>query len=257
MSRKKINEIFKLQRLIILILLGAFVLLAIIFAMVNNWRSNQLEEAQGEIEDRDTRIVELQAEAEVTALPKPWYLQLINVANPLGADYMPNLSEITPGIQVDTRIAESTRTLLQGALDSGLELNVVAAFRTYEQQRELFLQRMININAAGINMLDAYNEAATTIDVPGASELQAGFALVFGPSGEMSEEEFLTSSEFQWLTANARAHGFILRYPQGQESITGRIYAPGHWRYVGVEAATQIAERGITLEEYIQQEWSD
>ncbi|TGV14930.1 D-alanyl-D-alanine carboxypeptidase family protein, partial [Mesorhizobium sp. M00.F.Ca.ET.186.01.1.1] len=53
-----------------------------------------------------------------------------------------------------------------------------------------------------------------------------------------------------WLAEHAAEHGFIIRYPDGKEAITGYMYEPWHLRYVGVEIAKQISEQGITLEEY-------
>lgn len=58
---------------------------------------------------------------------------------------------------------------------------------------------------------------------------------------------------YTWLAANAHNYGFILRYPQGKQEITGTSYEPWHYRYVGVDAAREIYERGICLEEYFEQ----
>jgi len=54
------------------------------------------------------------------------------------------------------------------------------------------------------------------------------------------------------MQAHCAEYGFILRYPKEKQHITGVIYEPWHYRYVGVEAATEIMSRGITLEEYLQ-----
>ena len=65
-----------------------------------------------------------------------------------------------------------------------------------------------------------------------------------------ADYRFKNTSEAKWLAANAYKYGFILRYPEGKESITGYMYEPWHYRYVGVESAKKIFDSGLTLEEY-------
>ena len=66
------------------------------------------------------------------------------------------------------------------------------------------------------------------------------------------DESFAQNPAYAWLVENAHHFGFILRYPEGKEGITGYTYEPWHYRFVGEEAATAIYEQGITLEEYLQ-----
>ena len=56
---------------------------------------------------------------------------------------------------------------------------------------------------------------------------------------------------YKWLFANCAKYGFILRYPKGKETVTGVIYEPWHFRYVGTDAAQTIMTQGISLEEYL------
>jgi D-alanyl-D-alanine carboxypeptidase len=66
-----------------------------------------------------------------------------------------------------------------------------------------------------------------------------------------AEDGFATTKEAAWLAKHASEYGFILRYPKGKENITGYQYESWHIRYVGTKISTAIAERGITLEEYL------
>ena len=85
--------------------------------------------------------------------------------------------------------------------------------------------------------------------MPGTSEHQLGIAVdINADKSKSSNDEVYT-----WLAANAHNYGFILRYPQGKQEITGTSYGPWHYRYVGVDAAREIYERGICLEEYFEQ----
>ena len=86
----------------------------------------------------------------------------------------------------------------------------------------------------------------------GQSEHHTGLCVDLMTEG-MKElnETFADTAAFVWLSENAHRFGFILRYPKGKESVTGYCYEPWHYRFVGVEAATEIWERAWTLEEYL------
>ena len=83
----------------------------------------------------------------------------------------------------------------------------------------------------------------------GHSEHQTGLAVDVAGSND-SYDDFEASIEFNWMKKNAHKYGFILRYPKGKEKITGFKYEPWHYRYIGIDIATEIYEKDITLEEY-------
>ena len=68
------------------------------------------------------------------------------------------------------------------------------------------------------------------------------------PKGESLEDTEL----YQWMSAHCQEYGFIVRFPKGKEDVTGIIYEPWHFRYVGIEAATYIMENDLTLEEFLE-----
>ena len=92
------------------------------------------------------------------------------------------------------------------------------------------------------------------VAVPGTSEHQLGLAvdLVSSEYTGLDERQEETGS-YQWLVKHCAEYGFILRYPNDKTEITGIIYEPWHFRYVGVEAAREIMDQGICLEEYLLQ----
>ena len=65
------------------------------------------------------------------------------------------------------------------------------------------------------------------------------------------DEKQENTKGFQWLKAHCQEYGFILRYPNGKTQVTGIIYEPWHFRYVGKKAAAEITKAGQTLEEYV------
>ena len=101
-------------------------------------------------------------------------------------------------------------------------------------------------------------KAARIVARPGTREHQLGYAVDITDSGyrKLNKDQEKTATQ-QWLMANCRDYGFIVRYPTGTTNITGIIYEPWHYRYVGVELAAELKESGITLEEYLDQLTND
>ena len=137
-------------------------------------------------------------------------------------------------------------TMKSAASNEGIYLNIGSGFRSYSTQNGLY-----NRYAAR----DGYAAADTYSARPGHSEHQSGLAAdIKGPNDYLYlNQEWINTSEGQWLNNNCSKYGFIIRYPKGKESITGYIYEPWHIRYVGVDVATQLYNGGnwITLEEYL------
>ena len=106
------------------------------------------------------------------------------------------------------------------------------------------IQEFIN---DGYSKRKAKNLAKNWVAAPGTSEHELGLALDINSDGSLSSD----SEVYGWLAENAYKYGFILRYPPGKENITGIDYEPWHYRYVGQEAASEIFERQICLEEYL------
>ena len=89
--------------------------------------------------------------------------------------------------------------------------------------------------------------------LPGkCSEHPTGLAVdILSEKYQEANEGYADTAEGRWLRENAHTYGFILRYPEKKEQITGVIYEPWHYRYVGAEAAAEIYEKGLCLEEYV------
>ncbi|MBR2000907.1 MAG: M15 family metallopeptidase, partial [Firmicutes bacterium] len=106
--------------------------------------------------------------------------------------------------------------------------------------------------AQGMSQADAEAKTATEIIEPGASEHKLGFAVdQVAKYYKHLEDDQAETAENKWLLTNCTEYGFILRYPQGKQDITGIKYEPWHFRYVGEAAAREIMEQGICLEEYL------
>ena len=179
-----------------------------------------------------------------------WMLALINANHPIGKNYSPNLSPIISGSMVtaDSRVSEAYQKMYNDAKAQDIILAPYAAYLSYYRQQENYNNLVNNFIEQGMSEEDAKNSANSRIDEPGTSESGAGLSVdIIGTSSDFDK-----TKEYAWLTANAHKYGFILRYPEEKFAITGVRARPWHWRYVGVDAATEIKTQNLCLEEYLE-----
>ncbi|MFC0470678.1 M15 family metallopeptidase [Halalkalibacter kiskunsagensis] len=146
--------------------------------------------------------------------------------------------------QMREEAAMAIEELFSAAEMDGLSLLGVSAYRSYDTQKALFNYYVER---------DGEEKARTYSAVPGSSEHQTGLAIDVTASYDTCVVEvcFAETEEAKWLEENAADYGFIIRYLEGKESITGYQYEPWHLRYVGKEIAKEIVSLGVTLEEYM------
>lgn len=182
-----------------------------------------------------------------------WQLILVNEDHPLDASYVPEkLTEIAPGYQVDDRIVSDLQQMLNDGAAQGLSMYVTSAYRSYDQQIETFNASMQNRLNQQMTPLEAYQETSASVALPGTSEHATGLAVdIISTSYEELDDRQGDTAEQKWLMEHCWEYGFILRYPPEKSDITGIIYEPWHYRYVGKDAAKEITEQGLTLEEYL------
>ncbi|MDE4084699.1 M15 family metallopeptidase [Planococcus maritimus] len=161
---------------------------------------------------------------------------LANKQHPLPETY-------APGENAEARAAFDS--MAQAAAKDGLQLVAFSTYREFARQKQLY---------EGYVAKDGQEAADRYSARPGFSEHQTGLAFDIGEAGQ---EQHWASASFgdtaggKWVKENAHNYGFILRYPQGKEQITGYMHESWHFRYVGKEAATAIYNQNITLEEYL------
>ena len=124
------------------------------------------------------------------------------------------------------------------AENEGLDIYISSGFRSYDDQ-----DRIYNNYAS----YDGYEAADRYSARPGHSEHQTGQAFDLNTISE----SFAYTAEGEWVKENCHKYGFIIRYPEGKEDITGYMYEPWHIRYIGIDKATEVYERGLTLEEFL------
>lgn len=182
-------------------------------------------------------------------LTKPDPLILVNRSHPLPADYVPHdLAHCRIPWDEDDPIhalkqclvreaGESLEMLCASARKYAVHITGISGYRPYLRQKELYENSVIQ----------------TFIAPPGTSEHQTGLAIDLS-TPEIDNRlclEFEHTDAYRFLLRNGAKFGFILRFPKNKENLTGYPFESWHFRYVGRDAAAQITDAGVTLEEYI------
>lgn len=177
-----------------------------------------------------------------------WHLTLVNSSYRIPDTYTPDLVAVCSSKErLDRKVALEYEKMYAAALIDGVVLKPCSGYRSYELQERNYKNKIKFFENQGYSTEDAKVKAATIIMPPGSSEHNLGYAMDI----VCVEEWFENTNEFRWLTENAADYGFIMRYPKDKQDITKVIYEPWHWRYVGVEAAKEMKEKNLTLEEYL------
>ena len=164
--------------------------------------------------------------------PQLTYIDGILIANKtyaLPADYAPG---------VDPQAEAAFYEMQTDAYELGLNLYISSGYRSYDYQAGLY-QRYVD--RSGKAEADRYSAR------PGHSEHQTGLAFDLNTISD----EFKDTDEGKWVAENCHKYGFIVRYPEDKESVTGYMYEPWHIRYLGTDTATAVYESGLCLEEYL------
>ena len=178
-------------------------------------------------------------------------ITLVNPWNPVSeTGYSAKLTETEDGKQIDRACADALRRMLADCRAAGNSPVLLDAYRSVDDQLVLHDARVQDLVDEGKTPEQAEAEVSRVIAAAGRSEHELGLAVdLADPS--LPDEEQAGSDMHLWLRDNAWRHGFIQRYPEGKSAATGVDYVPGHYRFVGREAAQQIWELGLTLDEYI------
>ncbi len=206
--------------------------------------------AKGSIEI-DGKSYHFCADGKQILLVNPWYS--------VPEDHQPELVELGLQYAVEDMFVDAS---CFDALDAMLkECNrvcpyvcVVSAYRTHDLQTRLYENKIRRVMAAeGVDREQAAVLAAKEVAIPGTSEHQLGLAvdIVDTRSWDLEPIQAQLPAQ-QWLMENSWRFGFVLRYPADKTDVTGIIYEPWHYRYVGKELASELFASGLTLEEYLQ-----
>ncbi len=173
--------------------------------------------------------------------------KLVNKTYYLDKNFVPeNLVELSiqysaQGLQLTQVAADALVTMCNEAEKEDIHMYASSTYRDYEHQA--------NIHESYTNKKDL-EYADSLAGRPGHSEHQSGLTIDMASTENGGLKKFAESGEYPWMLANAHKYGFILRYPPGKQAITGYIQEEWHWRYVGVDLATNVKNSNLTFDEY-------
>ena len=229
--------------MIFALILAIFGVTSMIFHKIAT--NSQLEEAKKAVEEAERIKAEEEAEEQakqdkIAEEKSQWYLLLVNEWNAMPDDFDIETAEVEGGYVVDERVADALKEMLSDCREAGYSPQIISSFRTRSTQQWL------------------YDHTANKSDtaIPGHSEHECGLAadIIDSSSAGWSDPLIEKQEDLpaqQWLMEHCQDYGFILRYPKDKEDVTGIIYEPWHYRYVGKEHADNIMSNGICLEEYL------
>lgn len=185
-----------------------------------------------------------------------WNLKLVNAKSSLPNGFTVKTEKIKAiyardvGMLFDARAISYLNAMCAAAEKDGINLLVISSHRTNARQTTLYNNQVKKQKANYPNLSDdeIKKKAATISAYPGTSEHELGLAVDFNSV----EESFENTPEYQWLKTHAAEYGFILRYTKEKQNITGVIYEPWHYRFVGKNHAKKINELGYCFEEYVE-----
>lgn len=227
---------------------------------VVNEDEQQQETPEPEVVEEEEEVVETEEE-EIEE--EPYFLETVEVDSngyPLVDNRLPEEPTVIDGVLIASKVFPLPKTYNPGeskearaafermaadAKKEGIPLHAFSTFRSYDYQVGLYDRY---VKRDGQAAADTYSAR------PGYSEHQTGLAFDIGAVGEeghYARNSFATTKAGIWVRDNAHRYGFIMRYPEGKEHITGYMYESWHFRYVGETIASDIYKRGITLEQYL------
>lgn len=188
---------------------------------------------------------------------------LVNKDKPVGADFIPSdLVNMTAycdstlvkikydGTQGVREAVDALMEMLRAAKAEGItNWQVSAAYRSYQDQADIMEENVKRyMNSNDLSRKQAESAAKQTVADPGTSEHHTGLAFDMTVPGTSS---FKGTQQQKWLHENCWDYGFIIRYTDEKQDITGFLGEEWHIRYVGVEHSKIMQEKDWCLEEYL------
>ena len=179
-------------------------------------------------------------------------LTLVNPWNNVPENWQVDPVSIGNGHRVDRACYDDLMAMLEGCREAGHRPVVKSSYRTQVTQKQLYENKVRQWIGYGYDEEAARKKAATIVAVPGTSEHQLGWAvdIVDDRYHGLNEKQATMPAQI-WLMEHCWEYGFILRYPVDKSEVTGIIYEPWHYRWVGRDNAKAIHETGLCLEEYL------
>lgn len=183
-----------------------------------------------------------------------WMLILVNSENMLDESFKVATTKFDTQY-IDSRVADDYTAMCEAALEDGITLYLRSGYRSVSTQATNYNNEIARYMGLGNSEEEATALTQQYYAIPGASEHHTGLALdIITPEYHNEiytlNEQFAETEAYEWLVANCTDYGFILRYTNENQHITGFGFEPWHYRYVGVATAKFLEQNNLTLEEY-------
>ncbi len=241
-ERRKSEDRFEYQRVMLFVLpmlMFAVLVIGIYFGYLS------YKDEFVDISDDDRAVA---TEYEYTEEEESYLLKIVNSARPVDSDFVPELSTVD-SVKVSALMAESLELMLQDAQNDGLNITVVSGYISYKEQKEKY-DTAVAEHKKKNKSSTVKAESAVKKTIPNAGESEEQIGLVVKLSNG-SDGDFSKTKEFFWLNKNAAEYGFVLRYPD-TENTGGLSYSPSLYRFVGTYNAVKMRSYNMNLDEYVQ-----
>jgi D-alanyl-D-alanine carboxypeptidase len=222
------------------------VIIIVIFIVLGimTYRTIKVDLQIGEL----TLPIAFQSEKQKADTSAEWNLILVNCNHYIPDNYQVELTQLSNGKKVDSRIYPELQQMFNDARSEGLSLFVREGYRTTEDQQRIMDDKIKEYENQEYSKKEAKKMAEEYVAIPGTSEHQLGLSV------DINADTTKCSSDkvYQWLDENAYKYGFVKRYPSDKTDITGISNEPWHYRYVGKDAAKTMKEKNLCLEEYLE-----
>ena len=172
--------------------------------------------------------------------PDGIYILLVNYRYGMPENRQPSLVRYGEWARVAAVAEQKLRQMILDCRATGIECWLNCGYRTKQEQQKILDERTLEYQKEGLSYQAAYDKTLETVALPGFSEHETGLAM-----------DVVCSVFPTWLHEHCWEYGFILRYPEGKEDITGISYEHWHYRYVGTKVSMAMKDTGLCLEEYV------
>ncbi len=183
---------------------------------------------------------------------RAWEYTLVNRQSLLSETFMPELTSLENGQNFDSRAVDALKAFIAAARAEGLSVYITSSYRSYATQNSLYNNKVSQLISSEGSREAAEIKAKTIVAYPGTSEHQLGLACdIVDKYYEYMNESLADTALLKWMAEHCTEYGFVVRYPQDKTDITGVMYEPWHFRYVGTEAAQYMMKNKLCLEEFL------
>lgn len=241
-ERRKSEESFEYQR-VLLIMLPVIMFAVLVIGIYFGYLSYKDNYSNAGVKESQTPL----SVEELTDSENSYLLTVVSSANTVDASFVPELNEYN-GVEVSYLMVADLNTMLNDAKEDGVNIEVINGYISFEEQKEIY-DSSVNRLKKKKKYSTVKAEAAIKKQTPNAGECEQQTGLIV-QLGSSSDKKFEKTAEYRWLIKNSVNYGFVLRYPD-KENTGGLEFSPDLFRYVGRDHALLMRAYNMNLDEYV------